>query len=104
MGADPLIGAGKITPGDIEKIANEAEQTARQRFLAARHGAPSACPACEKLYSGCPLGWSVVDGGLCTAPSAYNGVCSTTQSFVGATLGDLHEAEETCGICWPCVE
>jgi len=62
----------------------------------------SKCPDCRRLYLGCPVGWDRSDDGLCTASADFATDCERVQNFFLIDEASKIEAEETCGICWPC--
>jgi CPW-WPC domain-containing protein len=58
--------------------------------------------ACVKDFSSCPSGWTAQGGGVCAAPSDYDGICSPSTRF--ETFSSLRKAEwaAMCSAKWPC--
>lgn len=112
-----LVTSSKLSPSDLDGVARDVQRRSRQKFLqqsankaqvhpsAARSVAspmPSKCPDCSRLYLGCPVGWDQGEEGLCSAPANFATDCNRVQNFAVSDEASKIEAEETCGICWPC--
>ena len=51
-------------------------------------------------FSGCPRGWTASAGGLCTAPSSYDGICGHTTNF--SSFSKTEKAKwAMCSAQWP---
>jgi len=115
--ASPLLSSSKLSPSDLDGVAKDVQRKSRQKFLqqsahkaqvhpsaafSAVSSTTSKCPECRRLYLGCPVGWDQGEDGLCTAPADFATVCNRVQNFFLSDEASKIEAEETCGICWPC--
>ena len=67
--------------GPCQSISTGGDAAAKEK-IAVQCEAGWPCENSAPLnFSGCPRGWTASAGGLCTAPSAYDGICGHTTNF-----------------------
>lgn len=97
----------KISLESAVEIAKEAAATVHRANLPGHARVElggAGCPSCVKDFSEpCPSSWLEQRDGTCRAPSTYKGICAKTQTFMGGSTIDKQEAENACGVCWPCL-
>jgi len=99
-----LLKTPKVSVISAFESAKEAQERAHQEYFEQKKTDPDLlCADCiGKEYSEpCPEQWVEASNGSCLAPKSYAGVCATMQAFKG-TARDKQEAEQICGVCWPC--
>lgn len=70
--------------------------------VALKCGAGWACADAAPLnFAACPSGWTASAGGVCTAPSSYDGICGHATNFSGFSTAQKAKWSAMCAAQFP---